>query len=278
MSTRTSPVLRKRRLGRRLRQMRERARMSLEEASARLDTTRSSLSRIEKGESRADVHLVRSMMDLYDHYDADLLDLARAAKRKGWWHAYGIKDRGYIGMETEAVEVLTSQLVYVPGLLQTEDYMRAVFASGSVRRTPDELENQVHARLYRQERLRDEESPLGLTAIVDESALRRPLGGPTAMRAQLRHLVEAAQLPSVTLQVLPYTPKAHSGLEGAFTILRFADLEDPDLLYAEYPTGAIHVEKPDELRAVMLVLNQLRSEALTPEDSVAFIETVATQM
>jgi transcriptional regulator with XRE-family HTH domain len=129
--------------------LRENAGLTLSEAAPRLDKTRSALGRIEKGETAADVHIIRSMMDVYDCYESDLIDLAREAARPGWWVAYGIRDRGFIGLETSASDSLEVSMTYVPGLLQTEDYMRAVFGTGQVKRTKQRLENQVSARLIR---------------------------------------------------------------------------------------------------------------------------------
>jgi hypothetical protein len=257
--------------------MREEAGLTITEAAPKLDKTRSALGRIENAETIADVHLVRSMMDLYDSFDPDLLDLVRQAIRPGWWVAYGIRDRGFIALETEAATSLTSQLMYVPGLLQTEAYMRAVFGTGKVHRSPKRLENDVTARLIRQARLTDEQAPLALVAIVDEAVLRKPIGGSKVMRAQLHHLVESARLDTVTLQVLPDSIGAHDGMDGAFTILEFTDEEDPDLLYVEHPIGAVHLEKPTEVREAKLIFDNLRSVALSPAESAAFIERVADE-
>lgn len=277
MATQSSPTLRRRRLARRLRQMRETAGMTLAEAAPRLDKTRSSLGRIEKAETMADVHLVRSMMDLYDQFDPNLPDLARDAMRPGWWVAYGIRDRGYIGLETDAETALDHTLVYVPGLLQTEDYMRALFNAGRLKRTKKQLENQISARLIRQRRLTAERSPLKLAAIIDEAALQREVGGPEVMNAQLRHLAKAAELETVSVQVIPNKTGAHEGMDGAFTVLQFQEPDDPDLLYVEYPTGAVHVEKKDETEEARVVFDRLRSVALPPADSVAFIHRVADE-
>ncbi|MGH3759921.1 helix-turn-helix domain-containing protein [Actinophytocola sp.] len=268
----TSPTFRRRRLARRLRQMREAAGLTLDEAAPQLDKTKSALSRLETAQSRADVHIVRSMMDLYDHYDPDLVQLAREAHRPGWWRKFGIEDRGFIDMETEASSVRVFSLVNMPGLLQTENYMRALFSSGKVRRTRVRLENDVAARLHRQQRLTDDEFPLELTAIIDEAALHRNVGGPEVMGEQLRHLVSRADLAEVTIQVLPNEFGVHAGMDGAFTILDFPNDEDPSVMYVEYPTGSLHAEKPEEVQEAKLVYNRLRSEALSPQDSVAFIE------
>jgi hypothetical protein len=255
--------------------MRENARMTLAEAAPRLQKTRSALGRIEKGETAADVHLVRSMMDLYDQYDENLEAMVLDAMVPGWWVPYGIKDRGFIGLETEAKLSLSWSLIYIPGLLQTEDYMRAVFSTGKFKRSKKQFENDVTARKIRQRRLINEESPLTLTAIIDEAALRKPVGGPEVMHAQLLHLVEAAKLDTVTLQIIPNSVGAHEGMEGSFTVLEFQDPEDPSLLYAEYPTGAVHVEKPEEVREAKLMFDRLRSVGRPPVDSVAFAQWVA---
>src|SRR5256885_3403054 len=159
MATQSSPTLRRRRLGRRLKQLRDLAGMSLEEAAARLDRTRSALNRMETGKARIDVNVVRTMMDIYDVRDDSLIDLAREALHRGWWTVYGIRDQGFIGLETEAAVMLDVALVYIPGLLQTEDYMRAVFAHGPVRWTAQQRENQVAAPLHRPQRLAHGECP-----------------------------------------------------------------------------------------------------------------------
>ena len=270
-----TPTFRRRRLARRLRQMREQAGLTLAEAAQRLDKTRSSLGRIETGQSRADVHLARSMMDFYDIYDPELLDLVREANRPGWWTKYNIDDRGYISTETEASAVLEFSLIQIPGLLQTEAYMRALFAAH--RLPAHRVENEVAARLMRQRRLQDEEFPLELTAIIDEAALRKLVGGAEVMRGQLRHLVKCGALPTVSIQVLSDAAGAHTGTSGAYIILDFPD-GDPALLYVAHVTGALHIEKPEELDQARLMFDQLRSEALSPKESVALIERLAGEL
>lgn len=278
MGQQTSPTFRRRRLARRLRQLREQAGLTLDQAAPRLDKTRSALSRIENAQSRADVHIVRSMMDLYDHYDADLVELAREAHRPGWWKRFNIEDRGFIDLETEAASELELCLLYIPGLLQTEAYMRAMFGSGKAHRTRERLENDVAARLHRQQRLTDEEYPLELVAIIDEAALRKKVGGIEVMREQLQHLVMRAALPTVIVQVLPDESGIHVGMDGAFMILAFPEQDDPSILYVEYPTGSLHIETPEEVAEAKLVFDRLRSEALSPADSIAFIERAADRL
>lgn len=272
--TKRAPFLR-RRLGRRLREIREEANFTLAEAAKRLDKTRSALQRIETGATKADVHFIRSAMDVYDIYDATLVDQAREAAKPPWFRAYGVEDLGYVDVETYAASVREFSGLKLPGLLHTEAYIRAFFAHSRRRRTPEQLHNDVEVCLIRQERLLSERDPLELNAIIDESALRRDIGGPDVMREQLRHLVEMAGLPTVTLQVLPM--KAHSALDGGFILLSFQDRDEPDLLYVEYVTGALHIEEEPEVRACRLKFDRLGVEALSPDDSMALIKRVSQE-
>ncbi|MFL6119901.1 helix-turn-helix domain-containing protein [Actinophytocola sp.] len=272
--TKRAPFLR-RRLGRRLREIREGANLTLTEAAKRLDKTRSALQRIETGVTRADVHFVRSAMDIYDLYDETLLDEAREAAKPPWFRAYGIEDFGYVDVETYAASVKEFSGLMLPGLLHTEAYIRALFAHSRRRRSPEQLRNDIEVRLIRQERLTSESDPLELTVIIDESALRRDIGGSDVMREQLRHLGEMAALSSVTVQVLPL--KVHSALDGGFTLLSFHDRDEPDLLYVEYATGALHIEEDPEVRACRLKFDRLGVEALSPDDSVALIKRISQE-
>ncbi|MEV0703681.1 DUF5753 domain-containing protein [Saccharopolyspora sp. NPDC050389] len=208
--------------------------MTQEKAAAGLDMSTSALSRKESGEVATLVHEIRSMMDLFDRYDPDLLDLARAARERGWWRAYGVEDRGYVDLETEACTVRELSLMYIPGLLQTEDYMRAIFNADRLRRTKKAFENQVSVRLIRQQRLTDEEQPLRLVALLDEVALGRPIGGPDVMRDQLKNVLRAAENDQVELRVIGRETGPHAGMEGSFISLSFPESEDQELLYIAY--------------------------------------------
>lgn len=275
MAARTSPTFRRRRLGRRLKELREGASLTLEEAAPLLDKARSSLARIERGETLADVHLVRSMMDVYDVRDDRLVELARDAARKGWWRQYGLSDMGYVDVETEASRVLEFCVLNIPGLLQTEEYFHSRLAAATRRRTEEQLRNQIEVRRIRQQRLTDEEHPLHLDVIVDESALHRVVGGPEVMGTQLLRLAEANRLARVIVQVLPFKSGYHSSMDGAFIVLEFPEPEDPDLFYMAHATGALHVEKAEDVRKAKLVHEALRSQALPPHESTALIERIA---
>jgi transcriptional regulator with XRE-family HTH domain len=270
---RNGASIRRRILARRLRKLREGARLTLDEAAPALDTSASRLSRIENGQQKADVHLVKSMLDLYDAGDVwtELLELAREAAKPGWYRAYGLGDNSYIGYETEAVRVQEYALWFIPGLLQVREYSRELYDSSMVLRTQEQRERALEVRMIRQDRLCSEEDPLHLVAILDEAVLRNPIGGRRTQRAQLAHLVAATELPTVDLQVLPAASGAHGGLGSGFTILHFGDLGEPDMAYVEHALGATHLVKEPDLTRARLVFDQLRLLALTPAESVAFI-------
>ena len=272
------PPFRRRRLGRRLRDLRESAGLTLDAAAPRLDISRSTLHRLECGERRADVHVVRSMMDLYDRYEPDLLDAVRDAAKPSWFTMYGVQDMGYTDAETEACRVLTYAGMQLPGLLHTESYIRAQFDSAHRRRSAAQADNQVTVRHIRQLRLSSEDNPLELVAVIDEAALLREIGGPAVLREQLDHLIIMAELPSVTLQVLPLRTCPVNALDGGFNLLSFSGPDEPDLLYHEYVTGALHIENDEEVRAAKLVFDSLRGEALNPADSMALIEQHANEL
>ncbi len=263
------PPYRRRQLGKRLKKMRETAGLNMDDAAAKLDKSRTALFRIESGETKVDVHLARSMMDFYDIYDDGLLDAVRLAAKPSWFAKFRLTNMGYVDLETEACRVSEYSGLTLPGLLQIEAYARAVFEGHRRRRTSEQIDNQVAARVIRQQRLDD--NSLELVAIIDEAALRREVGGPGVMRAQLRHLVEMAQLTTVTLQVLPLDAGSHSAIDGAFILLDFPD-SDEAMLYHAYVTGALHIEDEAEVREAKLVFEALRTEALNPADSVAMIE------
>ena len=281
MAERNGSVVRRIQLGRALRELREAAGLSVEVAAPRLDWSTSKLSRIENGQQAVDVHGVRSMLDLYGvggERWTELIELTRQTREKGWWRAYGLTDLGYVPLETEASLVRDFTLTYVPGLLQTADYARAMFVGDNLRRYTDaQVESYVAARMVRAQRLTAETAPLELVAIMDEAVLHRPVGGPAVLRAQLAHLLTAAAFPMVTLQVVPGTLGAYQGMEGIFTLLSFGDLGVADMAYVEHAIGALHLDKEADVARARLLFDHLRSLALSPGDSVALIERVAAQ-
>jgi len=248
--------------------------MSIDEAALALDKKRTSMYRVEAGESRVDVHLARSMMDVYDIYAPTLLEDVRYALQPGWWTTFGLKELGYVDVETEAAVVRDAAIAHLPGLLQSRPYMLAVFDADPLRRSRSELATQVEIRQVRQSRLMAEEFPLQLVALIDESVLRRTVQLPDLGIEQLDHLVIMSDLPTVTLRVLPTDGGLHAGMVGAFTLLEFPDPEDQEILYVEYPTGSIHIEDEAEVSRAKALYNSLCDKALSHGESVALIERV----
>ncbi|MFD0490905.1 helix-turn-helix protein [Saccharopolyspora erythraea NRRL 2338] len=274
MSSGNSPTWWRRKLGRRVRAMREGAGLTLEAAAAALDFSSSKLARLEAGVQGIDVHWVRSMMDLYDQRDDELVEMARRSKQKGWWHKHGFNDQGYVGLETEAVLVHCFYAALVPGLLQTDEYARAVFKGSHVRRSEEWINSQVTVRAHRQRRLHDAAKPLRLNAVTTDSALRQCIGDAHVLRRQMQRLLELAALPSVEFRILPAAAGMHDGLNGPFTMLHFAEPEDGAVVYAEHALGAIHTDKPSEVHACRVKFEHLRTIALSPADSTAVVGEV----
>ena len=265
--SRQRTTLRRRQLGVALRELRENASLTLEQAGPALDSSASTLSRIEKGQQGASVHLVKSMLDLYDIGGdrwTELLAMTRRARQRGWWRAFDLDDTGYVPIEAEATLVREYTLGYLPGLLQTEDYALSLFQASPMHRNQEALANEIKVRLIRQRRLTDENNPLELVAIVDETVLHRPIGGVKVMRDQLARITEAAALDRVTFHILPMSTGAHPGLSAAFAVLSFCTLGLPDMAYVEHPMGSVQLEREEDVARATMVFDQLRSLALSP--------------
>ncbi|WP_212612787.1 helix-turn-helix domain-containing protein [Pseudonocardia hierapolitana] len=278
MTRHEGSMVRRRVLARQLRLLREEAGFTLEEAAPKLDFSVSKLSRIENAQILIDVHWVRGMLDLYDVGGdrwTELVELAREANQPGWWKAYGLGNNSYIAFETEARRVHIFSLGYVTGLLQTADYARALMVAVPVRRTQEQLDNEVAARVYRQQRLTSADNPLQLVTVIDESALHRTVGGAEVRQAQLDHLITLAGLDTVTLHVLPASAGAHAGLASGFTILHFGDLGEPDMAYVEHSLGALSLDKAGDVARARLTFERLSSDALDPAESLVLIRRLA---
>jgi transcriptional regulator with XRE-family HTH domain len=270
-----SPVVLRKEIGRRLRVARNTAGLNIVDAARRLEIAGSSLSRFENGTGPVTVHLVRSMMDVYDQRLDDVLDLIRQARTKGWWKQYGISDKAFVALETGAHRISNYELTFVPGLLQIADYARALFESSSRERTAERLANQLAVRLTRQERLTDEEHPLELDAVVHEFSLRLPVGGAAVMRAQLRHLALINELPRVSLRVLPAAVVSNEAMIGGFAVLDFPTPGQPSICNSTHAFGDERQDKSEYVEPAKLRFAHLRSLSLEPGESVALIERVA---
>lgn len=279
MGAQDNPILLKQELGRRLRAVRESAGLGMIEAAERLEIARSSMSRIENGQATVSVHLVRSMMDLYDVYDEDLLDLVRRARHPGWWKAHGISNKDFIALESGATQITSFQPDLVHGLLQTADYARAVFTAGKKRQQSEMwLDNQLDVRLIRQERLADPDEPLRLEMVLGEYALHRPIGSVEVMRAQLRHLALATELPTVDLRILPAGTFALDAVYGAFTILDFPREHQASIVHLQHVLGTERKDKEHHVTMARMKFDRIRRLALGSQESVDLIERVADRL
>jgi transcriptional regulator with XRE-family HTH domain len=276
-----SPTVRRRRLASELRRLRESAKLTIEEVGEKLECSASKISRIETGHVGVTPRDARDLLELYDVAPDQLealVQLAREARKKGWWHAYNEVFTGaFVGLESDASSLRAFQALLVPGLLQTEDYTRAVMRSIRPDWTEADVERRVGARMERQ-RLLTAPDPPNYWAIMDEAVLRRTVGGPDVMRTQLRRLCDIALLPNVTLQMVPFDAGAHSSMEGPFLILGFPEQADPDVVYVDTTTGGVYLEEQADVQRYTLMFDHLRASALSPDDSVQRVSRAAERL
>ncbi|MGH3770506.1 MAG: helix-turn-helix domain-containing protein [Pseudonocardiaceae bacterium] len=283
MSDTPGPTVRRRQLGLELRRLREVAGKTHREAAEWLEVSLSTLSKIELGRQAIKGTHVRLLAQLYDVGcpDSDgLLQLAREANQRGWWAAYGdtVPDwvRIYLGLEQDASELWAYESGLVLGLFQTPAYAEAVTAAARPELDPEELAALVALRTARQQRLVDDMAP-HLRVVLDEAVLHRLVGGPVVMREQLEHLTELAQLPHVTVLVLPFSAGAQPSVGSAFTLLRFVDTASMNCVYLEYGRGALYLERPGELNHFVAVFEQLSKTALSTAESLELIARLVAQ-
>ena len=265
-------------LGAQLRRLREAKRITLEDAGKRIRASHSKISRLETGRVGFKDRDIADLLTLYgvtDEEERDVLRaLARQANAPGWWHDYSdvlpTWFEAYVGLEEVAIQIRAYEVQFVPGLLQTEDYARAVALLGHDTATAREIERRVRLRMARQAVL-DRPSPPGFWAVIDEAVLRRPAGSPAIMRGQLKHLAEMAMRPNVTIQVIPFKAGGHSAAGGPFSILRFAEPDLPDIVYLEQLTSALYLDKPEAVDSYLRVMERVCMEAATPAASVEIL-------
>jgi transcriptional regulator with XRE-family HTH domain len=272
-----SPTVRRRELGALLRALRSERGLTVEQVAAELLCSPSKVSRMETGHRGATARDIRDLCELFGVTDTAqrerLTRLAAAGKRQGWWQGFELDYFGtYVGLEEEAISLSYYQSSVVPGLLQTPAYARATHDITIPPIAAERIERLVEVRLMRQQLLlRD--PPLTLSAVLDEAVLHRQVGGPAVMRDQLNRLAEAAKLPHVTIQVIPFSVGAHAAMESTFNILDFED-PAPSLVYVEGLVGFMYLERPQDLARYRGVFEQLCNKALTPKESIELISAV----
>ena len=246
--------------------------MSRETAGWEIRASESKISRMELGRVSFKERDVADLLTLYGVTDEEereaWLTLARQANTPGWWQREGdilpSWFQPYLGLESAAVLIRTYEVQFIPGLLQTPEYARAVILLGHGNAPPAEVERRVAVRMKRQHVLARDDPPQ-LWVVVDEGALRRPIGGPEVMRAQLRALVDATKLPHVRLQVIPFNVGGHAAAGGSFSILRFPEQDLPDVVYVEQLTSALYLDKRDDIDHYAAAMERLCVEAERPD-------------
>ncbi len=272
-----SPTLRRRELASQLRELRKQAELSVEDVARELMCSAAKISRIETATRPANPRDVRDLCVLYGVKEplfTQLMTLAREAKQQGWWNKYeDLLIAPLIGLEIEATQISSYESCVIPWMFQTEEYARAII-KGILPRIADHILNErVAARLKRQEIL-TRESPPTFWALVDESALRRRVGGSQVMHEQLKRMVElATTIPSITLQVVPLGLGAHPGLDNTFTLLEF-QAPQPAVVYLENMAGTLYLERPSDIDRYKETLHYLRAGALDTEGSVRLAENI----
>ncbi len=257
--------------------------MTQEEVSERTGIDRSTLYRLESAQQRPQRSTLIQLLDLYRAEDprrGELLTLLREAAQRGWLQQYRseLPDvySDYIGFEDEARLISNYESLFIPGLLQTEDYARALLRGTLPYATDEEIETRVSARIARQALL-DREEPPRLWAIMDEAAVRRMVGGRDVMRAQLERLQREAARPNVTVQVIPFEAGSHPGMDGAFVVLEFSDPDDQRIVYIDSAAGGLFLEEEVELRRYIVMFEHLRAAALRPEATVSLLTDIAAE-
>ncbi|HEV8560389.1 MAG TPA: helix-turn-helix transcriptional regulator [Actinophytocola sp.] len=267
------PTARRIIVGAQLRRLREAAGITRADAGYAIRGSESKISRLELGRVGFKERDVQDLLTMYGVLDPGERDAVMAmvarSNERGWWHRFADLMpswfHDYVGLEESASRILAYELQFVPGLLQTEEYALAVASHGRPDLASDEVRRRVTLRMQRQKILHRPGAPK-LWAVIDESVLRRPIGGRAAMRRQLDHLLEITRMPHVTLQVVPY-PLSGYAAESAFTLLRFAEPDLPDVVYIEHLAGAMYLDRPDEIETYSRVFDRLMVDAETPDRS-----------
>jgi transcriptional regulator with XRE-family HTH domain len=265
-------------LGSKLRRLREAKRVTREAAGYAIRGSSSKISRLELGRVSFKERDVADLLTLYGVTDEQerqaFLALVRQANAPGWWREYGDVlpnwFETYLGLEQAASVIRTYEPALVPGLLQTEDYARAVIQLRHLQAPTNDVERRVALRMARQEFLTQAGAPC-LWVALDESALRRPLGSLAVQRAQLRHLIEMAQRPNITLQVVPFHVGGPAAVGSPFTILRFSEPGLADVVYLEHLDSAAYLDKERETVGYLALMDSLCIEAESPDASISFL-------
>jgi transcriptional regulator with XRE-family HTH domain len=272
-------------LGTQLRRWREASGITREAAGDAIRGSHAKISRLELGRVGFKERDLVDLLALYGITDelerAEFLDLARRANARGWWQQHGQVLPSwfemYLGLEQAADVIRSYQVQFVPGLLQCEDYARNVISVGHRAEAVEEIDRRVRLRMARQKMLTEPGAP-HFWAVIDEAALSRPYGPPHVMRAQLEHVLEMTALPNVTVQVLPFRLGGHAAAGGAFTILRFAEPDLPDIVYLEHLNSAAYLDKRSDVEDYLAVMERVGVQAETPARSKDLLRRLRAEL
>jgi transcriptional regulator with XRE-family HTH domain len=272
--TGTSPTVRQRELGKRLRELRNQHTLTVEDVAEKLLCSATKISRLETGARRPSLRDVRDLCALYnvdESASVELMSLARGAREPGWWTQYeDLNLDPLIGLEQEAAAITCYSMYYLPALLQTEDYAREIIKIIAPKITSAIHEQRVEARLRRQQLLEKVDRPR-YRVLLDEAAVRRHVGGSAIMIAQLDKILESAQQNKATVQVIPFDFGAHAAADSYFVLLEFDDPGLSPVVFVEGLTGNQYLERKAEISRYREVIEILRDSALSPRDSIALI-------
>jgi hypothetical protein len=279
------PTVRRFVVGSQLRRLREAREISRDTAGYAIRASASKISRMELGRVSFKLRDITDLLTLYGVTDAAqrdaVLRIAEQANDPAWWQTYEDVLPGwfhtYVGLEEAASLIRTYEVQFLPGLLQTEGYARAVISAGAPELSGDEVDKRADLRMRRQ-RILSGAQPTRLWAVLDESALRRLTGGRPVVQTQIRHLLAVSDRPNVTIQLMPLHPGAFTVDGGGFSILRFAEDDMPDVVYIEQLTGAQYLDKPEHVDRYLQVMNRLTVEALTPEATADALAKLLVQL
>ncbi|GGO74380.1 helix-turn-helix domain-containing protein [Nonomuraea cavernae] len=281
MSAQRSPSARQRRLAAILRSLRKEKGLSRDAVAERLGCSAPTVTRIEAALVGARISDVTMLLEIYEvppHTREILLQLARDARKRGWWDKMSdtIPEyfQSYVGLEEDASSICGYETEYVPGLFQTEEYARAVMGAEPTLAPDEELTQSLSIRMKRQELLTSA-TPPEMWMVLNEAVIRREVGGKDVMRRQLLHLLELSQQNPINIQVLAFDSGAHPAMNGGFSILKFPKPSDPDVVYVEYWRGSIYLEAPNDVNAYNRMFDHLRARALGPDATRRLIEQAA---
>lgn len=286
MTTAHGPIVGRRRLRYALRQAREAADLTQEQVAARMDWSLSKLLRIEAGTVSVSTNDVKALLALYRITDPaaveELIHLARASRQRPWWTGYrerlGSDVVSYVGLEAESATLRYLSPLTITGLFQTPRYARAIATAGTaVELSPEDVDSLVELRLARQREILGRANPPEIQVLIDEAALRRPVGSPAVMREQLLHLAESAGRPNIDIRILPFAAGAYAAMYGPFIVLEFPDESDTPVVFVESAIGGEALERGPDVAAYQRAFERTWNQALGEADSLRLIEAAARQ-